>query len=122
MEPNYLDIGKRLQEARKNANISQQELADMMEVSVSYIKNTERGSKPSIKYLFVVVESCHVSFDWILNGVQIPMDQPKEEDEVEKTLDTLRKLLNDSDPDIRAWAKVQIRKGFADYFSVEGEK
>lgn len=122
MEPNYLDIGKRLQEARKNANISQQELADMMEVSVSYIKNTERGSKPSIKYLFVVVEKCHVSFDWILNGVQIPMNQPQKDDEVEKTLDTLRKLLNDSDPDIRAWAKVQIRKAFADYFPEKDEK
>lgn len=61
-------------------------------------------------------------FDWILNGVQIPMNQLKEENEAKKLLNIFRLILNDSDPDIRAWAKVQIRKAFAEYFDGEDEK
>uniref|UniRef100_UPI003AB899F1 helix-turn-helix domain-containing protein n=1 Tax=Phascolarctobacterium faecium TaxID=33025 RepID=UPI003AB899F1 len=63
MELNYKEIGKRLKEARTNAKLTQQALADIMEVSVSYIKSTERGAKPSLKYLQTVVDSCHVSYD-----------------------------------------------------------
>ncbi|MDR2005907.1 MAG: helix-turn-helix domain-containing protein [Acidaminococcales bacterium] len=69
MTPDYLAIGKRLQEARKKSGLTQQALADLMGVSVSYIKSTERGNKPSIQYLFAVAYSCHVSFDWLLIGV-----------------------------------------------------
>ncbi|NCD08753.1 MAG: XRE family transcriptional regulator [Negativicutes bacterium] len=119
MELNYLEIGKRLREARKNINISQQQLADIMGVSASYIKNTENGAKPSIKYLFTVVETCNVSFDWLLAGRQIqciPPTAPDYKFETEEILGKLRTLLNDSDPDIRSWAKVQIKKAFAEYF------
>ncbi len=119
MELDYLSIGKRLQEARKSNNLTQQELADIMGLSVSYIKSTERGNKPSIQYLFTVVDTCKVSFDWLLIGDQVSNN----DDETEKILDTLRMILNDSDPEIRAWAKVQLRKAFADYFPVkDGEK
>jgi len=118
MEPNYLEIGKRLQSARKNSHLSQQELADMIDVSVSYVKNIERGSKPSIKYLFAVAETCHVSFDKVLNDVYIsPMSPPTDSsnEETEILLDGLRNILNTADPDIRIWAKVQLQKMLGEY-------
>ena len=64
----FISIGKRLKEARINANLTQKELAEIMGVSDSYIKNTERGGKPSLSYLQTIVEYCHVSYDWLLTG------------------------------------------------------
>ena len=119
VEIDYIEIGKRLREARKNANITLQELADLMNVSLSYIKNTEYGSKPSLKYLFAVVEHCHVSFDWLLTGngnICSFENLIGQGDETEEILVKLKELLNNEDPDIRAWAKVQIKKAFAEYF------
>ena len=119
MNPDYLNIGKRLKEARSSNKLTQQKLADIMGVSVSYIKSTESGAKPSIKYLFAVVETCNVSFDWLLTGRQIQCIPPTADDykfETEEILDKLRALLNDSDPDMRSWAKVQIKKAFPEYF------
>ena len=84
-----------------------------MGVSVSYIKSTEAGNKPSLKYLFAVVNNCNVSFDWLLIGGRL---FASEKDETTLLLDKLRELLNHEDPDIRAWAKVQIKKSFAEYF------
>jgi transcriptional regulator with XRE-family HTH domain len=124
MEPNYLDISKRLKEARKASNLTQQELADLMGVSVSYVKSTERGKKPSIKYLFTVVENCHVSFDWLLIGDQNVMDvqqKSNSDSSAEEFIDVIRKIMSNPDPDIRTWAKVQFRKAFADYFPVKDE-
>ncbi|MHC1718100.1 MAG: helix-turn-helix domain-containing protein [Acidaminococcaceae bacterium] len=118
MNPDYLSIGKRLKEARMANNLTQQKLADIMGVSVSYIKSTESGKKPSINYLFTVAENCHVTFDWLLIGVEHAFSSvsPVYKSETEEILDKLRALLNDSDPDMRSWAKVQIKKAFAEYF------
>lgn len=118
MELNYLEIGKRLQSARKDSHLSQQELADMIDVSVSYVKNIERGSKPSLKYLFAVAETCHVSFDKILNDVHVSLLPPPtnfSNEETEFLLDGLRNILNTANPDIRIWAKVQLQKMFGEY-------
>ena len=118
MEPNYLEIGKRLQEARKSANMSQQDLANLMNVSSSYVKNTERGGKPSINYLFTVANNCSVSFDWLLTGTHTSLDLkqiPNSNEETENLLDNLRNILNTADPDIRIWAKVQLQKMFGEY-------
>lgn len=122
MEPNDIDIGKRLQQARKNANLTQQKLADMIKLSVSYVKSTERGNKASLKYLFAVVENCHVSFDWLLTGVQDPAKSPQtiiKDAEIEQLLDVPRKLLNDPNPELQIWAKIQLQKAFADYYPTE---
>lgn len=119
MELDYQNIGKRLKEARIASKLTQQALANFMGLSVSYIKTTEHGNKPSLKYLFTVVEHCHVSFDWILTGNENVCSSKKligQRDETEVILAKLQELLNNEDSDIRVWAKVQIKKSFAEYF------
>lgn len=79
MKPDYKAIGSRLKEARNLKNMTQQKLADSMDISVSYVKNTERGGKPSIEYLLVVADKCHVSLDWLLTGVHVGPDKQLED-------------------------------------------
>ncbi|WP_196594082.1 helix-turn-helix domain-containing protein [Pectinatus sottacetonis] len=121
MKINYQEIGKRLKTARNNMHMTQQELADHMQVSVSYIKSTERGSKPSLKYLFTVVECCGVSFDWLLTGINIIeknlQKKTTAELEEEKFFAVLHRIMHDPDPEIRIWAKIQIKRTFPEYFT-----
>ncbi len=128
MKPNYISIGARLKEARKFNKLTQQKLADMMGVSVSYVKNTERGGKPSIEYLLVVADKCHVSIDWLLTGVENNLDDQtqtlKKETvfypDLKMMIDILTNIMQGDDPDLRTWAKVQFKKAFAEY-TAEGK-
>lgn len=129
MKPNYISIGARLKEARKFNKLTQQKLADMMGVSVSYVKNTERGGKPSIEYLLVVADKCHVSIDWLLTGVENNLDDQtqtlKKETvfypDLKMMIDILTNIMQGDDPDLRTWAKVQFKKAFAEYCTAEGK-
>ncbi|WP_295359001.1 helix-turn-helix transcriptional regulator [uncultured Succiniclasticum sp.] len=138
MSFDFVSIGKRLKEARLKQNLKQQQLADLLGISVSYVKNVERGKKPSLSYLKSVVEHCHVSYDWLLTGCKTPYSDQKDpfaydfpidralvasEDSVDddriKILKMINQLLTDSDPDIRSWAKIQIKRAFPEYFKDE---
>ena len=50
---NYISIGKQIQKARIRANMTQEELSELVETSPNYISNIERGTK-------------HASFDMLL--------------------------------------------------------
>lgn len=122
MKLDYVNIGKRLQEIRKSSNLTQQALADRMGVSVSYVKNTESGKKPSLEYLSTVTNICHTSFDYLLTGAhpQRLFGQQKNEvvfdPDTKEMLDIVKFMMSYADPEIRVWAKVQFRKTFAEYY------
>ena len=134
----FISIGKRLKEARLNQHLKQQQLADLLGISVSYVKNVERGKKPSLSYLQSVVEHCHVSYDWLLTGQESPYGNRSKSfayvfpndgtliaseeclnDDKQKILNLINRLLTDDDPEIRIWAKVQIKRAFPEYFKDE---
>ena len=55
MELNYSIIGVRLKQARINKKITQEELAEKLDVSVTYISRIERGSTAiNLKRLFAI--------------------------------------------------------------------
>lgn len=128
MQPDYFAIGKRLQEARKAKQMTQQQLANIMGVSVSYIKSTERGSKPSLQYLFTVAEHCEVSFDWLLIGVpNITINENNKveaifDPDLKMIIDVITGLLHNPDPNMRGWAIVQFKEAFEKYWMIEAEK
>ena len=129
MKPDYIAIGARLQEARKISKITQQELADYMGVSVSYIKNTERGGKPSIKYLLAVSEKCNVLIDWLLTGVYKnnegnlkarPIKQMGEvitDPDLNEMIDIVKHIMDTDDNEQRIWAKIQLKRTFAEFYT-----
>lgn len=73
----FISIGKRLKEARIKQHLTQQQLAELLGTSVSYVKVTERGQRPSLEYLQTVVENCHVSYNWLLTGSEILINNQK---------------------------------------------
>lgn len=69
MALNFSIIGVRLKQARLNKKITQEKLAEMIDVSVTYISRIERGSTNiNLKRLSELCDILEVSEGEILNG------------------------------------------------------
>ena len=106
---NYKEIGLRLKQARIKAGLTQAALASALGLSVSYIKTLS--------------EICSVSIDWIMTGAEIIIDDTisKLPLDQQRILKTVIDLLNNENPDIRSWAKIQIKRAFPEYFKEENK-
>ena len=70
MALNYSIIGMRLKQARINKNITQEKLAEMLDLSVAYISRVERGSTEiSLKRLVEVCDLLEVSLSYVLEDI-----------------------------------------------------
>ena len=66
---NLKEIGKRIQNRRKQLGFTQEHLADEMNVSVQMVSNLERGNKSiRIDNLIRLCQILDVSTDYILTG------------------------------------------------------
>ena len=66
---NLGEIGKRIQLCRKQQGFTQEQLAEMMNVSIQMISNLERGNKSiRIENLVNLSTILNVSTDYILTG------------------------------------------------------
>ncbi|MDL2218467.1 helix-turn-helix domain-containing protein [Christensenellaceae bacterium OttesenSCG-928-M15] len=64
MELNYIDIGKRIRSERKRQNLSQDQLAEMAEISTTHMSHIETANtKLSLPVLIKLANSLHVSTD-----------------------------------------------------------
>ena len=64
-----IEIGNRISKKRKQLNLTQEVLAEKMNVSVQMISNLERGNKSiKIENLLKLCEILNVSTDYILKG------------------------------------------------------
>ena len=62
-------IGARLREARNQRKLTQEQLAEMLEIGTTYISDIERGAKfPSLSLFIKIVDALGVSSDYILRG------------------------------------------------------
>lgn len=72
MKVNFTQIGKRIAEIRKAQHISQMELAEMTDLSISYISHIETAKKkPSIETLIKIVNALNITMDELLCGNQL---------------------------------------------------
>ncbi len=72
---NLKEIGKRIQNRRKQLGFTQEHLADEMNVSVQMVSNLERGNKSiRIDNLIRLCQILDVSTDYILMGKENPSD------------------------------------------------
>lgn len=68
MKLDYAVIGKRIQRLRKSKHISQELLAEMIGLSLSYVSYIERGIKfMSIETLIKIANALEVTPDYILS-------------------------------------------------------
>ena len=72
---NLKEIGKRIQNRRKQLGFTQEHLADEMNVSVQMVSNLERGNKAiRIDNLLRLCQLLNVSTDYILTGKENDSD------------------------------------------------
>lgn len=70
-----IEIGKRIQARRKQQGYTQEQLADMMNVSIQMVSNLERGNKSiRIENLVKLSQILNVSTDYILMGTETAGD------------------------------------------------
>ena len=69
MSLNYNIIGERLKKARTDKKITQEKLAEKLDVSIAFLSRIERGSSHvNLKRLTQICEILGVSEGYILNG------------------------------------------------------
>lgn len=69
MALDYTIIGERLKKARTDKNMTQEKLAEQLDVSIAFLSRIERGnSHINLKRLTQVCEILGVSEGYILNG------------------------------------------------------
>jgi transcriptional regulator with XRE-family HTH domain len=69
MQIDYKDIGARIRAERKKQNISQEKLAEMVEVGVTHISHIETGNtKLSIKAFIAIINALNLSTDELLRN------------------------------------------------------
>lgn len=74
-EADLINIGKRIQQRRKQLSLTQEQVAEMMNVSVQMISNLERGNKAiRIDNLINLCSILSVSTDYILTGKETLTD------------------------------------------------
>ncbi len=69
MSPDYNVIGRRIKNARLEQKITQEELADRIDVSVAFMSRIERGaSKVNLNRLTQIAENLNLSPGYLLTG------------------------------------------------------
>ena len=72
MSPHYIIIGIRIKNTRMEQRLTQEELADKIDVSVAFLSRVERGhSKINLKRLTQIAEILNVSPGYLLTGSNI---------------------------------------------------
>ncbi len=67
---NYKKIGNRIKEARNRLGLTQEKLAERIEVSPSYISEIERGTSIcSLAVLVSIAEILNLNLDNLINGI-----------------------------------------------------
>ena len=62
-----LTMGDRIKEARKKKGLTQEQLAERLDVSVEFVGQIERGLKlPSMNVFIKLIEALNVSADYLL--------------------------------------------------------
>ena len=66
----YKSIGKNIRKRRDELEIKQEQLAEMVNISVSYMGAIERGEKlPKLKVFISIANALEISSDTLLSGV-----------------------------------------------------
>lgn len=67
---NYREIGKRIQNKRKELKITQEKLSEIIDVSPSYISEIERGSSIcSLSTIVNIAKILDLSLDYLVFGI-----------------------------------------------------
>lgn len=87
-------IGQRIQARRKQQGYTQEQLADLMNVSIQMVSNLERGNKAiRIDNLIKLSEILEISTDYILTGKETADDVSALKTRIEQLSQRDRKMI-----------------------------
>lgn len=67
---NYVEIGKRIKTKRKELQLTQEKLSEIIDVSPSYISEIERGcSITSLATITKIAQTLNLSLDYLIFGM-----------------------------------------------------
>ncbi len=74
MDLDYKKIGVRVRAERKALNLSREKFAEIIDLSVNYVGQIERGEKRfSVDTICRISECLHSSLDYLIKGVDLPI-------------------------------------------------
>lgn len=82
----HMSVGQRVRVARKNAGLSQQDLAKAIGVTQPTLSELERGISASSSHLISIAKICGVSAEWLLDGSNKKNEHIVSENSVNYTL------------------------------------
>lgn len=73
---NTLEIGRKIREQRMYKKLTQERLAEIVDISTTYLSGIERGKKiPSFKVMVDIANALDMSFDFMLsNEIEVLQD------------------------------------------------
>ena len=93
-KPLNIAIGRRIQQSREQAGLTQEELAERIDRSTQFISTIERGlAGPSLETVIHLCEVLGTSTEWILRGRALLPDSPAQLLLVDRMTSDLIKLL-----------------------------
>ena len=79
MHYDMVAVGRRIKKLRLERKLTQEQLAELLHISVSMMSQVERGVRGiSMDALIVLTEEFPVSIDYIIKGKEISIDQVRE--------------------------------------------
>lgn len=84
---NIYEMGLRIKQCRKAQKMTQEQLAEIVDISPHYLYEIERGTKTvSLPILSDIAESLHTSLDYLVNGSDKPQHDYLYTDELNELL------------------------------------
>ena len=69
-EINYKEMGKRIKQKRKELNLTQEKLSEMLEISPTYISEIERGTEiSSLATITKIANVLNLDLDYLILGI-----------------------------------------------------
>ena len=98
----FCQIGERIKKSRKAVGLTQEKLADRIDVSSQYVSDLERGVVgTSVPTLVNICETLHVSCDYILMGREsVPIAASDSKDSSDPDIYKSIQFLSSSEKDI----------------------
>jgi len=94
-----MTFGQRLYELRKNANLTQEQLAELLEVSRQSVSKWEQDKAyPEMTRLLFLSDYFHVSLDYLMRGTEPGQNQPDVTFQSEKLLTVWQTFLSNLNP------------------------
>jgi len=108
-----MNIGSTIKAIRKQRKMTQQQLADEMKISRSYLSDIENGNKnPSTKTLESLAKKLNVSITYLTTGMKTLNDLTEDEidNQIKSAQSNLKKIKNDSEKELKNYLLELIQK------------